>query len=75
MEYLLSHADEPSSDSTSLTLRDLAMMHAPEIEDEMIRKGFFREDPIVSTLEDYAYYMRIATENRCVFGNTPELFF
>jgi hypothetical protein len=41
MEYLLCHADEPSGDSTSLTWRNLAMMHAPEIKDEMIRKGFF----------------------------------
>ncbi len=74
MDYLLCHADEPSGDSTSLTLWTLAMMHAPETENEMISKGFFREDPIVSLLELYAYYMRIATEDICVFGNTPELF-
>ena len=49
MDYLLCHADEPSGDSASLTWWTLAMMHAPEIENEMISKGFFREDPIVST--------------------------
>ncbi len=74
MDYILCHADKPSGDSTSLIWRTLAMMHAPEIKNEMISKGFFREDPIVSTLEHYAYYMRIATEDRCVFGNTLKLF-
>ncbi len=73
MDYLLCHADEPSGDSASLTWWDLAMMHAPEIEDEMRQKDFFR-DPIVSTLEHYTYYMRIATKSRCIYANTPELF-
>ncbi len=73
MDYLLCHADEPSGDLASLTWRDLAMMHAPKIEDEMRCKDFF-QDPIVSTLEHYAYYMRIATENRRIYANTPELF-
>jgi hypothetical protein len=41
MDYLLCHADEPSGDSASLTWRDLAMMHAPKIEDEMRSKDFF----------------------------------
>ncbi len=45
----------------------------PEIENEMRRKAFF-QDPIVSTLDQYAHYMRIATENRCIYANTPELF-
>ncbi len=73
MDYLLLHADEPSGDLGSLIWRDLAMLHAPEIENEMRRKAFFR-DPIVSTLNQYAHYMRIATENRCIYANTPELF-
>jgi hypothetical protein len=73
MDYLLRHADEPSGDSGSLTWRDLAMMHAPEIEDEMRCKAFFRHST-VSTLNHYAYYMRIATENRCIYAKTPELF-
>jgi hypothetical protein len=41
MNYLLCHADEPPGDSVSLTWWDLAMMHAPTIEDEMRRKDFF----------------------------------
>ncbi len=41
MDYLLCHTDEPSGDLASLTWRNLAMMHAPKIEDEMRRKGFF----------------------------------
>jgi hypothetical protein len=73
MDYPLLHADEPSGDLGSLIWQDLAMMHAPEIENEMRRKAFFR-DPIVSTLNQYAHYMRIATENRCIYANTPELF-
>ena len=74
MDYLLCHADEPSGYLTSLTWRTLVMMHAPKIQNKMITKGYSWEDPIISTLEHYAYYMRIATEDRCIFGNTPELF-
>jgi hypothetical protein len=55
MDYLLRHAEEPSGDSTSLTWQTLAMMHAPEIENKMITKNFYHEDPIVSNLEHYAY--------------------
>ncbi len=73
MDYLLLHADEPLGDSGVLIWRYLAMMHAPEIEDEMRHKAFFRHDPIVFTLDHYAHYMRIATENRCIYANTPEL--
>ncbi len=36
-------------------------------------KGFFW-DAIVSILDQYAHYMRIATKNRCIYANTPELF-
>ncbi len=57
----------------SLTWHTLAMMHASEIQSELRHKGFF-QDAIVSTLEHYAHYMRIATENRCIYANTPELF-
>ncbi len=73
MDYLLLHADKPLGDLGSLIWRDLAMMHAPEIGDEMRCKAFFQHDPIVSTLDHYAHYMRIATENRCIYANTPEL--
>ena len=67
MDYLLPHADKPSGDWTSLTWQTLAMMHAPKIQNEMTTKGYFQEDPIVSTLEHYAYYMRIAMKDRSVF--------
>jgi hypothetical protein len=73
MDYLLLHADEPLGDSGSLIWHYLAMMHAHEIEDEMRCKAFFQHDPIVSTLNHYAHYMRIATENRCIYANTLEL--
>ncbi len=31
-------------------------------------------DAIISTLNHCAHYMRIPTENRCIYANTPELF-
>ncbi len=73
MDYLLLHADNLSGDSMGLTWRTLAMMHASEIQSELRHKGFFR-DAIVSTLDHYAHYMRIATKNRCIYANTLELF-
>jgi hypothetical protein len=73
MDYLLLHADDLSGDSMSLTWHTLAMMLASEIQSELRHKGFFR-DAIVSTLDHCAHCMRIATENRCIYANTPELF-
>ena len=73
MDYLLFHASNPSGDSMSLTWRTLAMMHASEIQSELRHKGFFW-DAIISTLDHCAHYMRIATKNRCIYANTPELF-
>jgi len=49
------------------------MMHASEIQSELRHKGFFW-DAIISTLEHYAHYMRIANVNRCIYANTPELY-
>jgi hypothetical protein len=76
MDYLLLHADKDlseSGDSMSLTWHNLAMTHASEIQTEIRHKGF-SQDAIVSTLNHYAYYMRIANVNRCIYANTPELF-
>ena len=73
MDYLLFHASNPSGNSMSLTWRTLAMMHASEIQSELRHKGFFW-DAIVSTLDHYVHWIRIATENRCIYANTPELF-
>jgi hypothetical protein len=74
MDYLLFHASNQSvsGDSDGLTWRTLAMMHASEIQSELRHKGFFR-DGIISTLEHYAHYMRIANVNRCIYANAPEL--
>ena len=74
MNYLLLHADDPSvsGNSMSPTLSDLAMFYASDIQTELRQKPFSR-DAIVSTLEHYAHYMRIANVNRCIHANTPEL--
>ncbi len=76
MDYLLLHADKDlsvSGNSMSLTWRNLAMMHSSEFQTELREKGFSR-DAIVSTLDHYAHYMRIANVNRCIYANTPQLF-
>ncbi len=73
MDYLLLHADDLSGDLMSLTWHTLAMMHASEIQSELRHKGFF-QDAIVSTLNHYGHYMKIATKNRCIYANRPELF-
>ncbi len=73
MDYLLFHADDPSvsGDSDSLTWSDLAMHYASEIQTEL-RQPFSR-DAIISTLGQYAHYMRFANVNRCIYANAPEL--
>ena len=73
MDYLLLHADNLTGNSMSFIWRTFAMMHASEIQSELRHKGFFW-DAIVSTLDHCAHYMRIATKNRCIYANTPELF-
>ncbi len=73
MDYLLLHADNLSGNSMSLAWRTLAMMHASEIQSELQHNGYFL-DAILSNLDDYAHYMRIATKNRCIYANTLELF-
>jgi hypothetical protein len=72
MNYLLLHADNPSvsGDSMSLTLSDLAMFYASDIQTEL-RQKLFSQDAIVSTLKHYAHYM--SNVNRCIYANTPEL--
>ncbi len=73
MDYLLLYADDLSGNLMSLTWRTLAMMHASEIQSELRHKGFFLY-AIFSTLDHYAHCTGIATENRCIYANTPELF-
>jgi hypothetical protein len=74
MDYLFFHADDPSvsGDSDSLTWSDLAMHYASEIQTELRQKPF-SQNAIVSTLGHYAYYMRFANVNRCIYANAPEL--
>jgi hypothetical protein len=48
------------------------MLHASGIETELRSKPFSR-NAIVSTLADYAHYMRFADVNRCLYGNQPEV--
>ena len=61
MDYLLLHASDPAvlGDLGSLTWNELAMLHASGIETELRPKPFSR-NAIVSTLADYAHYMRFA---------------
>ena len=74
MDYLLFHADNPSvsGDSDNLTWSDLAMHCTSEIQTELRQKSF-SQNAIVSTLGHYAYYMRFADVNRCIYANAPEL--
>ena len=56
-----------------MTLRELTMLRASEIESEL-KKIPSSRDAIVSTLDDYAHYMRFADPNRCLYTDTPELY-
>ena len=49
------------------------MHYASEIESGLRPKPHSR-NAIVSTLEHYAYYMRFIDVDRCIYGNTPELY-
>jgi hypothetical protein len=53
MDHLLSHASDRTA--SGMTLSELAMLRASEIESELKKKTSSR-DAIVSTLEDYAFY-------------------
>ncbi len=69
MDFLLEHANHIAGGLMSYEA--LAMLHASDIEREVRLK--ISRNASISTLEDYAHWMRIATPNRCLFGNTPEL--
>jgi hypothetical protein len=69
MDFLLEHANHIAGGLMSYGA--LSMLHASDIERE-VRLKIFRNASI-STLEDYAHWMRIAAPNRCLFGNNPEL--
>ena len=69
MDFLLEHANHIAGDL--MFYEALAMLHALDIQKELGLK--ISRNSSISTLEDYAHWMRIATPNRCLFENTPEL--
>ena len=69
MDFLLEHANHIAGGLISFEA--LAMLHALDIQKDLRLKISWNAS--ISTLEDYAHWMRIATLNRCLFGNTSEL--
>ncbi len=69
MDFLLENTNHTAGGLMSYEA--LAMLHASDIERKVRLK--ISRNASISTLEDYAHWMRIATPNRCLFGNTPEL--
>ena len=70
MDYLLEEAKKLAIDLR--VWEDLAMTHASDMEFELHIREISCHTQIY-TLEEYACWMRIATPDRCLFGNTPEL--
>ena len=75
MDYLIRHVNDSSVSGypDSLTWSALAMHYASEIDSELRPKPHSR-NAIVSTLHEYAYYIRFADLDRCIYANTPELY-
>ena len=71
MDHLLSHASYQTENG--MTLSELAMLRASEIELELKKKTSSR-NAIISTLDDYTRYMRFADPDRCLYADTPELY-
>jgi hypothetical protein len=71
MDHLVSHPRDQTA--SGMTLSELAMLRASEIESELKKKPSSR-DAIVTTLDDYAHYMRFADPDRCLYTDTPELY-
>ncbi len=69
MDFLLGHANHIAGGLMSYEA--LAMLHASDVQKELRLK--ISCNASISSLEDYSHWMRIATPNRCLFGNTPEL--
>ena len=79
MEFLIDEAEnfavQYEADNlqiVSLVWEDFAMLYASDIEDELHVKEIAYNTEI-NTLMRYAHWMRIATPDRCIIGNTPEL--
>jgi hypothetical protein len=71
MEFLLDHANTRVNDL--MVWEHFAMYHALDISNELDVRDIAHNVQI-STLQDYSQWMRIATPDRCLFGNTPELY-
>ena len=56
MDHLLSHASDQTA--SGMTLSELAMLRASEMDSELKKSS--SRDAIISTLDDYAHYMRFA---------------
>ena len=79
MEFLIDEAENLAIEYeaenlliVSLIWEDFAMLYASDIEDELHVREIAYNTKIM-TLRRYAHWMRIATPDRCVYGNTPEL--
>ena len=70
MDYLLEVANNLAIDLRVWEV--LVMTHVPDMDFELHIMEIYRYIQIY-TLEEYACWMRIATPDRCLFGNTPEL--
>ena len=70
MEFIIDEADNLAIDL--MVWEDLARLHASDIEHELHVRDISHHTRIY-ILEEYARWMRIATPDRCLFGNTLEL--
>ena len=71
MEFIIDQANNPVSDL--IVWGRLAMNHALDISNELDVRDI-AQNVQISTLQDYSHWMRVATPDRCLFGNTPELY-
>ena len=70
MNFILEEANNMINDLW--VWEDMAMIHASDIVHELDMRDIAQNERI-STLEDYAYCMRITIPDLCVFGNTLEV--
>ena len=68
IDFLLAKAINMATDL--FVWEDLVMMHASDIAHELYVRDIV-QNVRISTLEEYARWMRISTPGLCIFGNTP----
>ena len=66
MDFLLEHANHFVGGLMSFEF--FAMLHASDIRKELRLK--ISQNASISTVEDYAHWLRISTPYRCLFGNS-----